>query len=208
MPSTIKLMVGLGNPGPEHSGTRHNAGFWFIDVLAAKFSLKFRPESKFQSEICRIDTQGYDCWLCKPMTFMNGSGHAVSAIANFYKIPIEEILVIHDEIDLEAGIVRLKQGGGHGGHNGLRDIIEQTGGSDFKRLRIGVSHPGSREYVTPHVLSRQDEDDHRMIMDAINRSMDVVPQILSGELEKAMAKLHKRQLQDTSNKLQENDKND
>lgn len=205
MPSAIKLMVGLGNPGPEHSGTRHNAGYWFIDVFAAKFSLKFRPESKFQSEICRIDTQEYDCWLCKPMTFMNGSGYAVSAIANFYKIPVEEILVIHDEIDLDAGIVRLKQGGGHGGHNGLRDIIEQLGGNDFKRLRIGISHPGSREYVTPHVLSRPDEDDHRMIMDAINRIMDVVPQILSGELEKAMTKLHRSEKLKVKSEKEENE---
>ena len=134
MPAAIKLMVGLGNPGPEYYGTRHNAGFWFIDACAGKFSLKFRPESKFQSEVCRIDTPEYDCWLCKPMTFMNDSGIAVSAIANFYKIPVEEIMIVHDEIDLEAGVVRLKQGGGHGGHNGLRDIIEQTGSGDRKSV--------------------------------------------------------------------------
>jgi peptidyl-tRNA hydrolase len=191
VPSAIKLIVGLGNPGSEYSGTRHNAGFWFVDVLAARFSLKFRTEAKFQSEVCRIDTPEYDCLLGKPMTFMNRSGYAVSAIANFYKIPVIEILVVHDEIDLDAGIVRLKQGGGHGGHNGLRDIIEQMGNSDFKRLRIGISHPGSREYVTPHVLSSPNGDDHALIMDAINRSMDIIPQILGGEFQKAMNKLHR-----------------
>ncbi len=206
MPSVIKLIVGLGNPGPEYSGTRHNAGFWFIDVLAARFSLKFRPEVKFQSEVCRIDTPEYNCWLGKPMTFMNKSGYAVFAIANFYKIPVEEILVIHDEIDLDAGIVRLKQGGGHGGHNGLRDIIEQMGSSDFKRLRIGISHPGSREYVTPHVLSSPNGNDHALIMDAIKRSMDVIPQILSGDFQKAINKLHSSEKLIVKSEKEENEK--
>ena len=154
MPSPIKLIVGLGNPGAEHTETRHNVGFWFIDTLAKKYSLTFRPESKFQSEVCRISIADIDCWLCKPVTYMNVSGQAVQAIANFYKIAIDEILVAHDEIDLNAGTVRLKKDGGHGGHNGLRDIIEKINGKNFIRLRIGVSHPGSKEQVTPHVLGR------------------------------------------------------
>ena len=144
MPSVFKLIVGLGNPGPEHSATRHNAGFWFVDSLAEKYSLTFRSESKYNAEICRIQTADIDCWLCKPMTFMNRSGFSVQAMVSFYKIPVEEILVAHDELDLEAGIARLKKGGGHAGHNGLRDIIEQMGDKTLHGYAWGLAIPGVR----------------------------------------------------------------
>ena len=190
MPAGIKLLVGLGNPGPEHIATRHNAGFWFVDQLAEKHSLTFRPENKFQADVCRWQSADFDCWICKPMTFMNRSGVSVAAMANFYKIPVDDILVAHDEIDLDAGVIRLKQSGGHGGNNGLRDIIEQTGKKDFNRLRIGVGHPGSSDKVTPHVLGRPSADDERKILDAIEDGLDVLPQLLKGDYQKAMTTLH------------------
>ena len=190
MPTPIKLIVGLGNPGAEHTETRHNVGFWFIDTLAKKYSLTFRPESKFQSEVCRISIADIDCWLCKPVTYMNVSGQAVQAIANFYKIAIDEILVAHDEIDLNAGTVRLKKDGGHGGHNGLRDIIEKINGKNFIRLRIGVSHPGSKEQVTPHVLGRPSAGDRKLINQTIDSAIEIMPQVFEGEVHKAMTALH------------------
>lgn len=193
MPPQVKLIVGLGNPGNEHTDTRHNAGFWFVDALANRYSGSFHPESKFHAEVCRIQSSGIDCWLCKPMTYMNESGLAVQSIANFYRIALTEILVVHDEIDLDAGTVRLKTDGGHGGHNGLRDIIEKMGGNNFNRLRIGVGHPGSKEYVTPHVLGKPDSDDRRLIDDAIVNAIDLMPQLFAGEIQKAMTTLHTAQ---------------
>ena len=193
MPSPVKLIVGLGNPGNEHIDTRHNAGFWFIDALADIYSVSFHPDTKFHSEICRIQSKGIDCWLCKPMTYMNVSGQAVQSIASFYKISLEEILVVHDEIDLDAGTVRLKTEGGHGGHNGLRDIIEKTGGNNFIRLRIGVGHPGSKERVTPHVLGKPDSDDRKLIDNAISNAIDIMPHLFAGEIQKAMTTLHTAQ---------------
>jgi PTH1 family peptidyl-tRNA hydrolase len=208
VPSAIKLIVGLGNPGPEHLMTRHNAGFWFADVLAAKYSLSFRSESRFRSELCRLSIADNDCYLCKPMTFMNRSGQPVQAIAGFYKIALNEILVVHDEIDLEAGVVRFKQGGGHGGHNGLRDIIEKMGGNEFNRLRIGVGHPGNSSDVVNYVLERTPAAEEDLIMQSISDVMEMIPQILSGEFQKVMHKLHTSQSQVTSEKSQEDDSND
>jgi len=184
--SPVKLVVGLGNSGPEHTETRHNAGFWYVDQVAKGFSVAFRSEGKFYSDICRVQDQGLDFWICKPRTFMNRSGLAVQAVSAFYKIAIEEILVVHDEIDLDAGVIRLKQGGGHGGNNGIRDIIEQLGGNAFLRLRIGVSHPGSREAVTPHVLGRPSADDRELINNSIERGRAILPLLLKGELQQAM----------------------
>jgi len=192
VPSAFKLIVGLGNPGPEHSATRHNAGFWFVDLLAEKYSLTFRSESKYNAEICRIQTADIDCWLCKPMTFMNRSGFSVQAMASFYKIPVEEILVAHDELDLEAGTARLKKGGGHGGHNGLRDIIAQMGDKTFTRLRLGIGHPGSQDKVTPYVLGRPPQEDRQLIEIAIKESVDVMPLVLEGEMQKATHALHQK----------------
>ena len=192
MPSTFKLIVGLGNPGPEHSNTRHNVGFWFVDSLASKYSLSFRPESKFNAEICRLQTTDVDCWLCKPMTFMNESGSSIQAMASFYKIPVEAILVAHDELDLDAGIARLKKEGGHGGHNGLRDIIAQMGDKSFTRLRIGIGHPGSQDRVTPYVLGRPGVEDRQLIEEAIKVSVDIMPLVFEDEVQKAMNALHQK----------------
>ncbi len=190
MPSAFKLIVGLGNPGPEHSETRHNAGFWFVDSLAAKYSLSFRSESKFNAEICRIQTAEIDCWLCKPMMFMNRSGFSVQAMASFYKIPVEGILVAHDELDLDPGVARLKKAGGHGGHNGLRDIIAQMGDKSFTRLRLGIGHPGSQDKVTSYVLGRPAQEDRQLIEIAIKEAVDVIPLVLEGNEQKAMNALH------------------
>ena len=203
MPPPIKLIVGLGNPGPEYARTRHNAGFWFVDLLAGKYSLSFRAESAFKSEICRLQADGMDCWLCKPKTFMNRSGQAVRAVADYYRIAVEQIMIVHDEIDLEAGVVRFKQGGGHGGHNGLRDIIEQLGSNGFNRLRIGVGHPGDKDLVTPHLLGSSNAEDRDIIMEAITAALEVVPELVGGEFMKAMNRLHQRQSQVISDKSQE-----
>ena len=192
MPSAFKLIVGLGNPGPEHSATRHNAGFWFVDSLAEKYSLTFRSEFKFNAEICRLQTADIDCWLCKPMTFMNGSGSSVQSMASFYKIPIDEILIAHDELDLDAGVARLKKAGGHGGHNGLRDIIAQMGDKSFTRLRLGIGHPGSQDKVTPYVLGKPGKEDYQLIEIAIKESVDAVLLVLEGEMQKAMNALHQK----------------
>ena len=190
MPSAFKLIVGLGNPGPEHSETRHNAGFWFVDSLAAKYSISFRSESKFNAEICRMQTAEIDCWLCKPMMFMNRSGFSVQAMASFYKIPVEGILIAHDELDLDPGVARLKKAGGHGGHNGLRDIIAQMGDKSFTRLRLGIGHPGSQDKVTSYVLGRPAQEDRQLIEIAIKEAVDVIPLVLEGNEQKAMNALH------------------
>ena len=192
MPSAFKLIVGLGNPGPEHSETRHNAGFWFVDSLAENYSLSFRSESKFNAEICRIQTAEIDCWLCKPMTFMNRSGFSVQAMSSFYKISVDEILVAHDELDLDPGVARLKKAGGHGGHNGLRDIIAQMGDKSFTRLRLGIGHPGSQDKVSPYVLGRPAQEDRQLIEIAIKESVDVMPLVLAGNEQKAMNGLHQK----------------
>lgn len=192
MPSAFKLIVGLGNPGPEHTETRHNAGFWFVDSFAAKHAITFKSESRFNAETCRIQTPEIDCWLCKPMTYMNRSGLSVQSLASFYKISVEEILVAHDELDLDAGVARLKKGGGHGGHNGLRDIIAQMADKSFTRLRLGIGHPGSQDKVTPYVLGRPAQTDRQLIDDAIQASLDAMPLVLEGNMEKAMNILHQK----------------
>jgi PTH1 family peptidyl-tRNA hydrolase len=186
----IKLIVGLGNPGPKYSETRHNAGFWFVDDLANQYRSRFLPEKKFHGEVARINLEGKDIWLLKPETFMNRSGLSVVSLALFYKIAPENILVVHDEIDLKAGTARLKSGGGHGGHNGLRDIISHLGTRDFQRLRIGVDHPGSKDMVVDYVLKRPDSKDRQAIEDSINEALRIMPKIAAGEWEKAMHQLH------------------
>ena len=186
----IKLIVGLGNPGPKYSETRHNAGFWFVDDLANQYRSRFLPEKKFHGEVARINLEGKDIWLLKPETFMNRSGLSVVSLALFYKIAPENILVVHDEIDLKAGTARLKSGGGHGGHNGLRDIISHLGTRDFQRLRIGVDHPGSKDMVVDYVLKRPDSKDRQAIDDSIHEALRIMPKIAAGEWEKAMHQLH------------------
>lgn len=192
MPSALKLVVGLGNPGSEYSETRHNAGFWFIDSLASEYSLAFRSESKFNAEICRIQTAEIDCWLCKPMNFMNQSGLAVQTMSSFYKILIDEILVAHDDLDLAAGIVRLKKAGGHGGHNGLRDIMVQMGDKSFTRLRLGIGHPGNARQVSSYVLGKSSPEDRQLIKIAVQQSVDIMPLVFADNAQKAMNDLHRQ----------------
>ncbi len=193
MPSRIDLIVGLGNPGSNYAQTRHNVGFWLLDELAKNSNVTFQTQSKFFGETARIKTDNHDCWLLKPSTFMNRSGQSVGAVATFYRIPIERILVIHDELDLEAGTIRLKEGGGHGGHNGLRDITTRFGSDKYLRLRIGIGHPGSGSDVSKYVLNRPSASEEMEIQNAMARSLDQLPDILSGNLQKVMNELHKKQ---------------
>jgi len=186
----IALIAGLGNPGREHARDRHNAGFWFADALASAAGGVFRDEARFHGEVCRINLEGHDIWLIKPATYMNRSGQAVAALAGYYKIPREAILVVHDELDLPPGVVRLKRDGGHGGHNGLRDLVSQLGGKDFLRLRIGIGHPGHKDEVTDYVLTQPSAGDRDLIDNALHTGLQVLPQLLAGEEAKAMQALH------------------
>lgn len=190
MAADIQLIVGLGNPGPEYERTRHNAGFWFIDAIAD--GVPFKAESKFRGQVAKVNLGGRDVWLLKPDTYMNRSGQSVAALAHFYKIPAENILIAHDELDLDPGVVRLKQGGGHGGHNGLRDIVSHLGGNGFLRLRIGIGHPGSAREVVDYVLARPSNADRESIEDGIEAARAVLPQVLAGESQRAMNQLHSR----------------
>jgi len=188
--SRVSLIVGLGNPGSEYEKTRHNAGFWFLDELARQHSLSFKPEKKFHGEVARYKHAGEDVWLLKPMTFMNLSGQAVQALAHFYKINLDEILVVHDELDLSVDTARLKKGGGHGGHNGLRDIASKMGGNNYLRLRLGIGHPGDKNKVTNHVLKKASTDDQISIERNIERALNVLPLVIEGDIQKAMNELH------------------
>ncbi len=190
MADAIQLIVGLGNPGEKYTATRHNAGFWFLDELARRHGGSLRSEAKFFGETARITVDGRDVHLLKPMTFMNRSGQAVAALANFFKLPVSSILLAHDELDLAPGTVRLKRGGGHGGHNGLRDTERALGSRDYLRLRVGIGHPGDSSLVTPWVLGRPAADDRIAIEQAIDRAADAVPQLVAGELERVMNELH------------------
>ncbi len=185
--------MGLGNPGPQHHSDRHNAGFWFLDLLAEYYQLAFRAESRFKGEVARLQAGGREAWLLKPATYMNRSGEAVRALAAFYKIPLEKVLVVHDELDIEPGDIRLKRAGGHGGHNGLRDIIQKCGGNSFTRLRIGIGHPGSAAQVTGYVLGRPTASQEADILAACRRGQDVMSQMLAGDIELAMNQLHSKQ---------------
>jgi PTH1 family peptidyl-tRNA hydrolase len=188
---TFKLIVGLGNPGAEYERTRHNAGYWFVDELLRRHGGAWRRESRHQSELARAAIGGAELWLQKPLTFMNGSGAAVASLARFHRIEPGAILVVHDEIDLPPGAVRLKQGGGHGGHNGLRDVIAQMG-PDFWRLRLGVGHPGSKDEVIDYVLEKPRAEERRLIEAALTRTLDVVPELLRDGTQKVMQMLHTR----------------
>ena len=187
----IDLIVGLGNPGSKYEQTRHNAGFWFVEEIARLQGAQFRPESKFSGDICKVVLEGRDVWLLKPNTFMNLSGQSVNKLANFYKIPKDNILVAHDELDLDPGIVRLKTGGGHGGHNGLRDIISHLG-KEFQRLRIGIGHPGNRDDVVDYVLHRASKDEQIDIDNALDDALRVLPELAQSSWEKAVNKLHSK----------------
>lgn len=190
--TTVRLIVGLGNPGPEHKQTRHNAGFWFVDRITEQHHCRLKYEARFHGEVGRCELRGHDCHLQKPSTYMNRSGQAVVALTHFFRIPRDEVLVVHDELDLPAGVVRLKRGGGHGGHNGLRDLIAHLGGNDFLRLRLGIGHPGNRDQVIDYVLQRPSKQDCDLIQEAMDQAMEVMPLAVSGELERAMHKLHSK----------------
>ena len=188
----LKLIVGLGNPGSEYTETRHNAGFWFVEELAAANGAQFRSEKKFHGEVAKIHVAGRDIWLLKPQTFMNRSGQAIKSLASFYRMNAENILVAHDELDLEVGVIKLKMGGGHGGHNGLRDTIAHLGTKDFHRLRIGIGHPGSKNQVVDYVLHRPSQDERIDIDNAISDARSVMPLLAEGAMEKAMHQLHSK----------------
>ncbi len=183
-------LIGLGNPGPKYTQSRHNVGFWWVDACAREWGVHFKPEAKFLGDFARANWQGQSLLLLKPTTFMNRSGQAVVALLNYYRIPLEHILVVHDDLDLPPGVARLKRTGGHGGHNGLRDIISHLGRRDFLRLRLGIGHPGSGQDVVSYVLNRSSVMEQEAIEAAINAGLEVLPQVLAGELEKAMHRLH------------------
>ena len=185
----LKIIVGLGNPGPEHVLTRHNAGFWFVDALAARLGGRFRSHTRFQGEICRVPLNGDEVTLLKPMTYMNRSGLAIRAMSDYLKVSPGEILIAHDELDLPVGDARFKLGGGHGGHNGLRDTITHIG-ADFWRLRIGIGHPGDKSQVIDYVLRRAAREEEERILTSIAASLDALDVFIAQGAEKAMNGLH------------------
>lgn len=193
MPDSLIALVGLGNPGPDYARTRHNAGFWFVDLAALRYGASFRSESKFFGETARLRIGRTDVLMLKPMTFMNRSGQSVAAFANFYKLKPAQLLVAHDELDLSAGTMRLKLGGGHGGHNGLRDI-HKSQGEGYRRLRVGIGHPGDKSLVLNYVLGRPNKADEEAIFDGLNDSLDAVETWLESGLDsgwdKAVQQLH------------------
>ena len=186
----IKLFVGLGNPGPEYEATRHNAGFWWIDALATELKVDLHPDKGFQGRLARANIHGHPIWLLQPQTYMNLSGRSVAALARFYRIQPAEILVAHDELDLTPGQVKLKFGGGHAGHNGLRDIHAQLATPDYWRLRLGIGHPGVRAEVINWVLKKPLAEQREAIDACIERTMHIVPALLAGEMEKATLLIH------------------
>lgn len=186
----IKLIIGLRNPGSAYEQTRHNAGGWLVNSLAQRHSAHYKSDKKMQAEIADLDINHHQCKLVLPLTFMNHSGLPTRAISQFYRIQPDEIMVVHDELDLPVGRIKIKTGGGHGGHNGLRDIITQLGSSEFHRLRIGIGHPGHRDLVHQFVLGKPSVDDRQKIYDAIDRGIAVMPLVLSGDLARAMNQLN------------------
>ncbi|SFK15929.1 peptidyl-tRNA hydrolase [Nitrosomonas aestuarii] len=186
----MKLIVGLGNPGKEYASTRHNAGFHWVDCLADELKILLKPETRFQGLYARVTREDTDLCLLEPQTFMNRSGQSVAALCRFYKIQPDEIVVVHDELDLAPGAAKLKWGGGLGGHNGLKDIVTQLGTKDFWRLRIGIGHPGDRDAVVRYVLHPPGKEEAVMINEAIDRSLQLWPLIIQGDFQSAMLKLH------------------
>lgn len=186
----IKLIVGLRNPGSAYVHTRHNAGGWFVDALVAHNHTSFKTEKKWHGELADVLVDGLPCKLLLPLVFMNHSGTAVQAVSQFYRIEPDEILVAHDELDLPVGRIKMKTGGGHGGHNGLRDIINQLGHTGFHRMRVGIGHPGHKELVLDYVLAKPSKQDHSLILDAIARGVAVLPAIVSGRMADAMNQLN------------------
>ena len=186
----IKVIAGLGNPGSEYSRTRHNAGFWFIDMLAEASRARWGLEKKLHAETAKIELAGYPVLLLKPATFMNHSGRALQSALQYWKIEPEQCLVAHDELDLAPGTARLKFDGGHGGQNGLRDIMAQLGHGRFHRLRLGIGHPGNKDQVTPWVLGRPGQADAEAITQAACAAIDILPLLIVGRFSDAMKQLH------------------
>jgi len=186
----IKMFVGLGNPGPEYEHTRHNVGFWWIDALADRLKARLTAERGYFGLVARTSVQGHTLWLLEPQTFMNASGKSVAALARFYKIRPEEILVVHDELDFSPGQIKLKRGGSHGGHNGLRDIHAQLGASDYWRLRIGIGHPGVKAEVIHWVLGRPAPADRRLIEDAMAHGLASFDELIGGAMDKATQQIN------------------
>ncbi len=190
MAAAIQLIVGLGNPGDKYANTRHNAGVWLAEHLAQSVSCTLRPEAKFHGKLGEARCFSHDCQILVPTTYMNRSGQSVQAVSSYYKIPPAALLVVHDEIDLPPGVVRLKFDGGAGGHNGLKDIIDQLQTKQFYRLRIGVGHPGRSDDVADYVLNPPSKAERKAIDEAIVRAYDVLPLVIQGEFQKAMQQLH------------------
>lgn len=186
----IRLIIGLGNPGSDYALTRHNAGFWLVDHVLAAHQGSFRAEAKFHGVLARITIGGVDLRLLKPTTYMNHSGRAVAAVARYFDIPVEQILVCYDELDLPPGRVKLKHGGGHAGHNGVRDSIAALGSRDFWRLRIGIGHPGEKSRVLSYVLGRPSQTDRKLIDDVIDDAVHALPDLIEGRYQLAVNRLH------------------
>ena len=185
----IRLIVGLGNPGTEYERTRHNVGFWFVDELARRHELRLRQERRYNAEAGKGEIAGQPLWFLKPMGYMNRSGQPVRAFCDYLQVPSEQVLVVHDELDLPAGVARLKRGGGAGGHNGMKDLIAHIG-EDFWRLRLGIGHPGHRDQVIDYVLERASAVDERLMREAIELAVAEFPRLLSEGAEKMMNRLH------------------
>jgi PTH1 family peptidyl-tRNA hydrolase len=185
----LAIIAGLGNPGPEHRLTRHNAGFWFVDALARAQGVQFRSHSRYQGEVCRVALDGREVMLLKPQTYMNRSGLSIRALLDYVKAPVSELLVVHDELDLPPGTARFKQGGGHGGHNGLRDTITHCG-PEFWRLRLGIGHPGDRSQVIDYVLQRAAPADEQAVAQSIDTALQALLVFVRDGAEKAMHALH------------------
>lgn len=186
----IRLFVGLGNPGSEYEATRHNAGFWWLEALADKLKVRLVPERAYQALVARANLPSGPVWLLEPMTFMNLSGKSVAALARFFKIAPQEILVAHDELDLLPGQVKMKLGGSHAGHNGLKDIHAQLGSADYWRLRLGIGHPGVKAEVVNYVLKKPSAEHREAIEKTIAQSLTALDLLLAGEMERAMMKIH------------------
>lgn len=189
MTTHLSMIAGLGNPEERYERTLHNAGFWFVDEVARQFNGRFKYEKRFDAYICKVAIAGQDVWLAKPQSYMNLSGGPVRGLLDYYRLSVEQLLVAHDEIDLPPGTVRLKAGGGHGGHNGLRDVIKHCG-RDFMRLRLGVGHPGHKDQVTNYVLKKASSDVEALIHRNVDDAADVMPLLVEDGLNAAMKKLH------------------
>jgi len=187
----IRLFVGLGNPGPEYEDTRHNAGFWWVDEVARKLGGNLVPDRNYFGRVARINLPAGPIWLLQPMTYMNLSGKAVAPLARFFKIAPEEILAVHDELDIEPGQMKFKQGGGNGGHNGLKDMQAQLGSPNFWRLRLGIGHPGDKAEVASYVLRKPPAAEREAIHDCINKSIaDALDLMIAGDMDRALMKIH------------------